>query len=61
LDDIYGSTTWLRRADKYEKELSDLTEDELKNRTHIIKDKGGKEWIVYKNADGTITRTITND
>ena len=55
VDDIYGSTSWLRRADRYEKELSDLTEDELKSRTHVIKDKGGKEWVVYKNADGTIT------
>lgn len=55
-DDIWGSTSWLRRADKYEKELSDLTEDELKSRTHVIKDKEGKEYVIYKNADGTITR-----
>jgi hypothetical protein len=29
-DDLWGSTSWLRRADKYEKELNDLSEEELK-------------------------------
>ena len=58
IDDIYGSTSWLRRADKYEKELSDLTDEELRTRTHTIIDSTGNSFNVYKNADGTLTLTL---
>lgn len=58
IDDIYGSTSWLRRADKYEKELSDLTDEELRTRTHSIIDSSGNSFNVYKNADGTLTLTL---
>ena len=57
-DDIYGSTTWHRRADQYEKDLKDLNEEELKSRTHRIIAPDGKEWVVYKNSDGTLTKTL---
>lgn len=58
-DDIYGSTTWHRRADQYEKDLKDLNEEELKSRTHKIIAPDGKEWVVYKNSDGTLTKTLS--
>lgn len=60
-DDIYGSTTWHRRADQYEKDLKDLNEEELKSRTHTIIAPDGKEWIVYKNSDGTLTKTLSTE
>lgn len=48
-----GSNTWLRTMDLYEKEYDDLTDEEKKARTHIIK-IGDKEYQVYKKANGDL-------
>lgn len=47
---IQGSTTWMRRMDRYEKKWQDLTDEEKKNRIHKIGDLG----YVYKEDNGDI-------
>ena len=53
-DDIYGSSSFLRRMDQYEKEYDDLTDEEKAARTHTIK-IGDKDIQVYKKANGDIS------
>lgn len=53
-EDILGSSTWLRRADQYEKRIADLTPEELKARTHNIKLANGQVVQFVKESDGTI-------
>lgn len=47
---IQGSTTWMRRMDRYEKKWQDLSDEEKKNRIHKIGDLG----YVYKEDNGDI-------
>ena len=56
-----GSTTWHRRADRYEKKFADLTPEERANRIHtisrVVQTPNGpqvKTFQVYKENDGTI-------
>lgn len=53
LEDKYGSSTFLRRMDQYEKEYNDLTDEEKLGRVHTVK-MGNKDVQVYKKANGDI-------
>lgn len=50
IDDIMGTSTWMRRMDRYEKDFDKLTPEEQKSRIHKIGDLG----YVYKKANGDI-------
>ena len=54
LDDVIGSSTWLRRMDRYEKEFDALSDEEKKARVHKIDLGGGNVGYVYKKANGDI-------
>lgn len=54
LDDVVGSSTWLRRMDRYEKEFDALSDEEKKARVHKIDLGGGNAGYVYKKANGDI-------
>lgn len=54
LDDVVGSSTWLRRMDRYEKEFDALSDEEKKARVHKIDLGGGNVRYVYKKANGDI-------
>lgn len=54
LDDVVGSSTWLRRMDRYEKEFDALSDEEKKARVHKIDLGGGNVGYVYKKANGDI-------
>lgn len=54
LDDVVGSSTWLRRMDRYEKEFDTLSDEEKKARVHKIDLGGGNVGYVYKKANGDI-------
>lgn len=54
LDDVVGSSTWLRRMDRYEKEFDALSDEEKKARIHKIDLGGGNVGYVYKKANGDI-------
>lgn len=55
LDDVVGSSTWLRRMDRYEKEFDALSDEEKKARVHKIDlGGGGNVGYVYKKANGDI-------
>lgn len=54
LDDVVGSSTWLRRMDRYEKEFDSLSDEEKKARVHKIDLGGGNVGYVYKKANGDI-------
>lgn len=52
IQDIEGSSTWLRRMDRYENEFDPNNPDE--NRIHTIRLKDGTTAQVYKKANGDI-------
>lgn len=54
LEDIVGSSTWLRRMDRYEKEFDNLSDEEKKSRIHKIDLGDGNYGYVYKKANGDI-------
>lgn len=54
LDDVVGSSTWLRRMDRYEKEFDALSDEEKKARVHKIDLGGGNVGYAYKKANGDI-------
>lgn len=55
LNDIMGSSTWLRRMDRYQTEWEDAPLTEKLQRTHPIKDvQGNVLFYVYKKANGDI-------
>lgn len=55
MDDIMGTSTWMRRMDRREKEWSDnLTDEEKKARTFKITLGNGEIGYVYKKANGDI-------
>lgn len=54
LEDIVGSSTWLRRMDRYEKEFDKLSDEEKKSRIHKIDLGDGNFGYVYKKANGDI-------
>lgn len=55
MDDIMGTSTWMRRMDRREKEWSDnLTDEEKKARTFKITLGNGEVGYVYKKANGDI-------
>lgn len=54
LEDIVGSSTWLRRMDRYEKEFDNLSDEEKKSRVHKIDLGDGNFGYVYKKANGDI-------
>lgn len=54
LDDVVGSSTWLRRMDRYKKEFDALSDEEKKARVHKIDLGGGNVGYVYKKANGDI-------
>lgn len=54
LDDVVGSSIWLRRMDRYEKEFDALSDEEKKARVHKIDLGGGNVGYVYKKANGDI-------
>lgn len=54
LDDVLGSSTWLRRVDMYDKAWEDLTNEEKLKRVHKIKLGNGTEGYVYKKDYGDI-------
>jgi len=56
-EDIHGSSTWLRRMDRYEKEFEDLDPNDkeaLRHRIHAVKLGDGTTGYVYKKANGDI-------
>lgn len=54
LEDIVGSSTWLRRMDRYEKEFDNLSDEEKKSRIYKIDLGDGNFGYVYKKANGDI-------
>lgn len=52
LEDIVGSSTWLRRMDRYEKEFDNLSDEEKKSRIHKIDLGDGNFGYVYKKPMG---------
>lgn len=54
LEDTVGSSTWLRRMDRYEKEFDKLSDGEKKSRIHKIDLGNGNFGYVYKKANGDI-------
>lgn len=52
IQDIEGSSTWLRRMDRYEHEFDPNNPDQ--NRIHEITLKDGSKALVYKKANGDI-------
>jgi len=54
IQDIEGSSTWLRRMDRYPKEWEQLSDQEKIMRMHKITTADGKEGYVYKKANGDI-------
>lgn len=56
LEDIVGSSTWLRRMDRYEKEFDNLSDEEKKSRIHKIDLGDGNFGYVYKKANGDIAK-----
>lgn len=56
LEEIEGSSTWLRRMDRYEKEFDQLTDQEKKSRIHKIDLGNGQYGYVYKKANGDIAK-----
>lgn len=54
LEDTVGSSTWLRRMDRYEKEFDKLSDEEKKSRIHKIDLGNGNFGYVYKKANGDI-------
>ena len=54
LEDVVGSSTWLRRMDRYEKEFDQLSDEEKKSRIHTIDLGNGNYGQVYKKANGDI-------
>lgn len=56
LEDTVGSSTWLRRMDRYEKEFDSLEGEERKGRIHKIDLGDGNFGYVYKKANGDIAR-----
>lgn len=56
--DIWGTTSWLRRGDRYEKELNALSSEELAGRTFDITAKNGQSFKVYKKANGELTLQV---
>ena len=54
VEDTMGSSTWLRRMDTYEKEFNQLTPEEQKSRIHTVTLSDGKQYQVYKKANGDI-------
>lgn len=54
LEDTVGSSTWLRRMDRYEKEFDKLSDEEKKSRIHKIDLGNGNYGYVYKKANGDI-------
>lgn len=60
LENILGSTTWLRRMDRYEKEFDKLTDEEKKSRVFEITLNDGSTIKVYKKANGDIA-LLSND
>lgn len=55
LNDIIGSSTWLRRMDRYQTEWEDAPLTEKLQRTHPIRDaQGNILFYVYKKANGDI-------
>lgn len=54
LEDVVGSSTWLRRMDRYEKEFDKLSDEEKKSRIHKIDLGDGNYGYVYKKANGDI-------
>lgn len=56
LEDTVGSSTWLRRMDRYEKEFDQLSNEEKKQRIHKIDLGNGNFGYVYKKANGDIAK-----
>lgn len=56
LEDTVGSSTWLRRMDRYEKEFDQLSDGEKKQRIHKIDLGNGNFGYVYKKANGDIAK-----
>lgn len=56
LEDTVGSSTWLRRMDRYEKEFDQLSDEEKKQRIHKIDLGNGNFGYVYKKANGDIAK-----
>lgn len=61
LDDVLGSSTWLRRMDMYDKPWESLTNEEKLRRVHKVKLGDGTEGYVYKKADGDIAILSPDD
>lgn len=62
IDDVLGSSTWLRRMDTYENEFNVNNPDQ--NRIHTITGKNGQTFQVYKKANGDIeiyTPSVVNN
>lgn len=59
--DTWGTTSWLRRGDRYEKELNALSSAELAGRTFDITAKNGQSFKVYKKANGELTLKVEPD
>lgn len=55
--DTWGTTSWLRRGDRYEKELNELSSEELAKRTFDVTTKNGS-FKVYKKANGELTLQV---
>lgn len=61
IDDVMGTSTWMRRMDRYKTEWDKDTEENQRSRVHQIKLKDGTTAYVYKKANGDIARLSDQD
>lgn len=61
IDDVMGTSTWMRRMDRYKTEWDKDTEENQRSRVHQIKLKDGTIAYVYKKANGDIARLSDQD
>lgn len=54
IEDMVGSSFWMRRPDFYQVEFASDTDENKKSRTHTITLSNGEKGIVYKKANGDI-------
>ena len=61
VEDMVGSSFWMRRPDFYQVEFASDTDENKKSRTHTITLSNGEKGIVYKKANGDIAIMPANE
>lgn len=56
LDDVMGTSTWMRRMDRYKNEWENSNKEDKLNRVHKVNLGDGTVGYVYKKANGDIAR-----